>query len=356
MYWLSTSSARYRTFVSIRIQEFQDTHKNWLDEIRYVPSEVNPVDCLTRPITSEALQEWHTGGFRSFLLREQTEWQKRFEFDSIAKQINESSLEEKPDLTSKMKIRPKRKRKVNSIQLGISRITAEDCDDFGFVVAEQYSSWPRLVSSVAFVKLSLRTRSFNSDLINSPNDTLEATRTLFYICQHDTRKSIDQTKRRFVKYYPVLDGDGFIRATGRLDKTNVPDEVKHPILLPSDHPLIYLFSVFMHKKFLHQGYRVVIANISNDGLVIGGAKTLLTTIASKCLFCRTRRRNLLVQRIGELPAFRVEINNPPFTTVAVDFFGPLKVKMRRNIKTNASVLIITCATTRSMHLELSINM
>ena len=55
---------------------------------------------------------------------------------------------------------------------------------------------------------------------------------------------------------------------------------------------------------------------------------------------------------GSLPAFRIEPMMPPFTSVAVDFFGNLKIKQSRNVSVNGLVLIMTCMTTRCIHLEL----
>ena len=55
--WLLSQSNRYRSFVSSRIQEFQDTHPNVEEEIQFVPSDLNPSDCLTKPISMEKLGE-----------------------------------------------------------------------------------------------------------------------------------------------------------------------------------------------------------------------------------------------------------------------------------------------------------
>jgi hypothetical protein len=56
--------------------------------------------------------------------------------------------------------------------------------------------------------------------------------------------------------------------------------------------------------------------------------------------------------MGELPSFQIQPKLAPFTSVAMDFFGHLKVKQSRNVAVDGSVLIITCATTCCIHLEL----
>ena len=60
MYWLNSSSFKFKPFVSVRIQEFQDAHPEWRHQVRYVPSETNPADCLTKPIPPNQLEAWHT--------------------------------------------------------------------------------------------------------------------------------------------------------------------------------------------------------------------------------------------------------------------------------------------------------
>ena len=50
-FWLIVKSQSncYRSFVSSRI----DTHPNVEEEILFVPSDLNPSDCLTKPISME---------------------------------------------------------------------------------------------------------------------------------------------------------------------------------------------------------------------------------------------------------------------------------------------------------------
>ena len=149
-----------------------------------------------------------------------------------------------------------------------------------------------------------------------------------YFCQEDLRSNFEDTKRRFVKYKPVYDENGLIRVYGRLAEIEIDDQLKHPIILPAEHPLVRMFLVHHHKKLLHQGYRVVIANLTHSGYLIRGGKKLLNSISSRCIFCRIRRRKLFTQLMGNLPSFRIQVRKPPFTSVAVDFFWTFKNKTK----------------------------
>ena len=97
----------------------------------------------------------------------------------------------------------------------------------------------------------------------------------------------------------------------------------------------------------------MLANIAKEGVHIGNGNELLKYVASKCVYCHTRRKSILQQQMGILPVFRGISNTPPFTDVAVDFFGPIHAQVNRNTTTESSVMIVTCTTTRGTHLELT---
>ena len=67
---------------------------------------------------------------------------------------------------------------------------------------------------------------------------------------------------------------------------------------------------------------------------------------------QTRRGKLLGQKMGDLPAFRLQPDIPPFQNCALDYFGPVKVKYGGRASTEGHVCIFTCTVTRAIHLEL----
>ncbi|GBM34821.1 hypothetical protein AVEN_208028-1 [Araneus ventricosus] len=115
---------------------------------------------------------------------------------------------------------------------------------------------------------------------------------------------------------PFLDSNGVLRVTGRLGKsTHLSTFEKHPIILPSKTKLTELLIWDSHKSFP--------------------------------LWC-VSYISARTQVIAQFPDIRVE-QSAPFTIIGVDFAGLLFVK-----DTNAKqyILLITCAVTRSVHLEL----
>ena len=338
LYWINSLSSRYKPFVSSPIQEFQDSHPNWKDEVRYVPSEENPADCLTKPIRFEKLESWHQGEMCTFLFLDELSWPQKldsFDVDSIRPFLEEKTVKNKPQIKWKKK-KCTNEISINSIQMLTAGNNTDNSNDLETVNLEamllaDFHSWPQLRRGVVFIQKCLKLKSFGVDFTFDPMSLRNAEKTLFHICQADLREDLSETKKRFLKLDPVFGEDGLIRANGRLGKTKLSDESKHPIILPGEHPWVRLLAIQKHCELLHQGYRVVTISLANEGILIGCGKELLKSIAATCFFCRTRRRLLLQQQMGTLPSFRVMIRQAPFSSVAIDFFGNLKIKQSRNV-------------------------
>ena len=114
-----------------------------------------------------------------------------------------------------------------------------------------------------------------------------------------------------------------------------------------------VISLNFHETLGHQGYRVIVANLPEREIHITRGKRLLKSIASRCMKCRLFRRRLLEQQIGHLPKFCFISYSPPFTSIAFNYFGPVKIKKTRNVIIDSSIILITCITTRVIHLKIT---
>lgn len=56
--------------------------------------------------------------------------------------------------------------------------------------------------------------------------------------------------------------------------------------------------------------------------------------------------------MGSLPAAQVTPGEPPFSSVGVDYFGPLKVKYKRGTEKRYGC-VFTCLAIRAIHIEIS---
>ena len=102
---------------------------------------------------------------------------------------------------------------------------------------------------------------------------------------------------------------------------------------------------------MHRGFNFVLAQIRQRFWVIGGTGTVRHYLAA-CVRCRHNRAPLGSQQMAPLPASRFQTGHPAFTYTAVDYFGPLYVKVKRSTVKRWGCLM-TCLTTRAVHLEVA---
>ena len=248
IYWLLSESSRYKPFVSTRVQEFQDFHPGWRNEVRYVPSNDNSADCLTKPISVELLTDWHEGRFSKFLRDGKETWDSEISLDSIDEETMKDLLEIKAPPPHKKRFMRRRPQKVTNCLVNQEMVTATEHDasegtsKYGGKIASYYSNWTRIVTAVAFVLKSLKIRRFEDSLLLSPTIVAEATKRIFLWCQEDLHDDVERTAKRFVKLQPFTDSDDFIRAKGRLRNIDLEYGRKHPILLPAEHPSFFSFT------------------------------------------------------------------------------------------------------------------
>ncbi|XP_019646785.1 PREDICTED: uncharacterized protein LOC109487243 [Branchiostoma belcheri] len=151
------------------------------------------------------------------------------------------------------------------------------------------------------------------------------------------------------KLNPILGEDGLLRVGGRLDMSSLSEEEKHPIILPKESAVTPLIIRSIHEEVGHMGRNYVTAKV-RERYWIPQSSTLIRKIISRCVTCRRHHGKTGEQKMADLPSHRVTPDEPPFTNVGVDYFGPFEVKRGRSIVKRYGV-IFTCTTTRAVHLE-----
>ena len=63
----------------------------------------------------------------------------------------------------------------------------------------------------------------------------------------------EKVKHDLAKFFSVVDSDNTIRLRGRLSKTTVSKDLKHPILLSAKHPAVVLMLRQMQGDNHHEG-------------------------------------------------------------------------------------------------------
>lgn len=149
---------------------------------------------------------------------------------------------------------------------------------------------------------------------------------------------------------PFLD-DGMLRVGGRLSKSALPLEVKHPVILSKDLHVAQLILCHIHQQLGHAGLNHMLNKLRQKYWIIN-ANSAARRIISKCTVCRRYRGRLGEQNMSDLPEERVLPDKAPFTDVGVDYFGPLDVKRGRTILKRYGA-IFTCLSSRAVHLEVA---
>ena len=120
--------------------------------------------------------------------------------------------------------------------------------------------------------------------------------------------------------------------SGRLRHAELPDNVKHPYILPKKGHLTDSVICYHHHRIHHQGRGMTLAAIRSSGFWIIGGGSAVARHISKCVTCRKLPAATQDQKMADLPKDRIEPSQP-FTYSAVDYCGPWLVKEgRREVK------------------------
>jgi hypothetical protein len=145
--------------------------------------------------------------------------------------------------------------------------------------------------------------------------------------------------------------NGLLRVRGRLSDSSLPFESKHPVLLPRRHFITQLIIRDAHARLGHAGRGHVLSALRAKFWVIAGNAAVRAVITS-CVRCRRFRRPVQEQKMANLPSCRIDASLPPFSYVAVDYFGPFLVKDGRKELKRYGV-VSTCMVSRAVHLEVA---
>ncbi|XP_028517549.1 uncharacterized protein LOC110247780 [Exaiptasia diaphana] len=237
-------------------------------------------------------------------------------------------------------------------------------DDAIVKLIERYSSWNRLKRAVAWLlkfKLWLQTKKTCQSKSLTVNDLNQAETTIIKHIQRqaypEVIKVFNGSDHRQVKaklkglpsslhgLSPIIDEQGVLRVGGRLENSSV----RHQIILPRCHRVTDLIIQACHEDCGHLGESYVLSHLRQRYWVIKG-KSAVRRVIGKCFLCKRMNSLPMTQMMGELPKERVKPDDPPFTSVGVDFFGPIYVRQRRS-HVKRYGCIFTCLATRATHIE-----
>ena len=157
---------------------------------------------------------------------------------------------------------------------------------------------------------------------------------------------------KIIKNYNLfLDEFGIIRAKCRLEHSlHLSYDQNNPILL-GNHNLSRLLIKKFHFQVCHLGLESTLSKLRSSGLVLLSARTRVNSVLRECLICnKFNCRAGKSPFVPSLPPHRVNLTKP-FGSTGIDYTGHFYIR-EGDAKVKAYILIFTCLTTRSVHLEL----
>ena len=371
--YIENETTRFHTFVANRIGLIRDGSEP--SQWRYVDSANNPADDASRGLSADAFlnsKRWIDGP--DFLWTSETEWPKRADTPKCITQ--EDDPEVKKEFT-------------------VNTVIVEQRQDATRRLIAYFSDWLVLKKSVAWfirlrtilVRLARDRKEIKRDSIAAENDPVKQQdlekRRMAELRAHDntnivalTVQELQQAEHSILKYVqresfreeihalekrcrvkktsslfrvdPVLD-DGLLRVGGRLSRAVMPEEAKHPAILPNNGHVSLLIINHAHREIGHSGRNCVMSLLRQRYWIIR-ANAAVRSVINKCVICRRQRGKEGEQNMSDLPHDRLIPDEAPFTRTGVDYFGPIEVK-RGRCMVKRYVALFTDLKVRAIHME-----
>ncbi|XP_076660974.1 uncharacterized protein LOC143364585 [Halictus rubicundus] len=326
LHWIRTAPHRLKMYAATRVAEIQSItgDHTW----RHVRSEYNPADALSRGQLPHAFLQnraWVVGP--SWLIKNADEWP-----DEVLQNI------EIPDL--------------KAVTCFVANTNTIDL----FTRCSSYTTLQRVIAYC----LRFRPRGPRGGSLSAQEIQLAETRIIRNVQTSQFGNEIKclqakntTSKCRIASLNPFLDEDAVLRVGGRLQKSDLPYDQKHPILLPSRHRLTDLIIRETREKHHHTGIQTTLHILRQRFWLLDGRNQVRQIIRS-CTRCFRFNATSTEYRMGNLPAVRIR-EATPFENTGVDFCGPFFIKERKHrnrTRIKTYVCVFVCMAVKAIHLEI----
>ena len=137
---------------------------------------------------------------------------------------------------------------------------------------------------------------------------------------------------------------------GRISRADLPTDEKHPIILPSRHPLTRLLILNCYQECAHEGIQYTPMLTRRQYWMIKGLSSVRHYLG-RCSACIVKKAKPVFQLMKDLPNSRIATYNKPFFHTGSDYFGPITYREGRSDK-KAWGLLFSCMASRAVHVEL----
>ena len=354
---ICNETKRFHTFESNRLTIIHDgsSPNQW----RYVKRDLNPADDGSKGMKLDVMLQndrWLKGP--EFLRCDEEEWPEMIKVPVLE--------DNDPAVRKELQV-----------------YTTSDSRDIVQEIIEYYATWWKLKSAVGwllrykqFLKNKVVQRRHGAERINEMlttgflkvDELRKAEKVILKHVQHKefsdvidilSNTALKNGDRVFVrlmkkagvsvsKLHPVM-VDGILRVGGRIDKAPLSYNMRHPVILPNKSVVTSLIIRDCHEKVGHLGQESVLSSLRQGYWIVKGRSAVRRELC-KCLHCQKRRVMPSEQIMADLPEARVTPEEPAFSRVGIDFFGPMQVKQGRSIVKRYGCLF-TCLNSRALHVE-----
>ena len=340
--YVKNDSRRFHTFVANRVAEIRESSHP--DQWRHVPSSLNAADVCSRGASVRDLSSnprWSCGP--DFLLNEEKYWPVNPSCKTVpmddpevrTKQVlmtkQESEATVLPD-SGKFSSWTRYRRVVAWMLRFMTNFVASNCPTKADWRRKGPLSAEEIELAEKKILLDCQSRSFSTEIA--------ALRTGNPV----------KSDGRLRQMSPFLDSEGVLRVGGRLDAAPVPYSTRHPAILPARDDVTRLVVTHSHSKVLHSGQERTLTEVRR-AYWFTRARSTVRRILHQCTVCRRPIARPEVPRMADLPVVLFNTSRA-FSTVGVDYFGPMIVKKYRKTEKRYGVLF-TCLSTRAVHLEIA---
>lgn len=166
----------------------------------------------------------------------------------------------------------------------------------------------------------------------------------------DARHEAVKKSSPLFKICPYLDEQGILRMRGRIAACRFASfEAKFPCILPRRHRITQLIVDWYHHHYRHAN-RETVVNELRQRFEIAKLRAVVERVEKDCMKCRIKKASVRSPLMAPLPRARLEAYIKPFTSVGLDYFGPIPVKVGRS-QVKRWVALFTCLSIRAVHLE-----
>ena len=340
LWWISNVNKTLKPFVQNRVVEIRELSAppQW----SYCPSKQNPADILSRGARASTLKGnslWWKGP--EFICKPPECWPTidnnentdTFDFDTDCEPI--------------------------SVNLAIAHKVCLN----ELIPVERFSELNKLFRVTAYVLRfvnNIRARIAKTEpIIEEINyQELENARLRWLLCVQN-KVTEDENFRNLKSNLNLFqDEDKLLRCKGRIDNAPLPFETRFPVILPREGHFTDLILAQCHKDVRHNGVNETLTELRSRYWIVRGRQRVKRFL-SKCVRCkRIQGRNYNIPPEPPLPDFRTDIGHA-FSKIGINYAGPIFVKNIFGHETTmfkSYIALITCASTRAVHLELTPDM